>query len=142
MDRQYVGSIGSDKPSQNWSLPLNEGTVVFSCSGESETVIPCPSENFGKDRNLENLESDNNLENGRNKQEKSFTSSFRKSCCITKQNSSEKCESCGSLSLSQEDASPTSVTPPSMSPSDSQDSFKSGSETGADMLQVTMEELG
>ena len=145
MDRQYLGKAGSDRsanarPHRGSPLTLCEGTVTFSCSGETETLIPKGSINFGNDRCFE---SDGNTDNENEKQDgKTISATFRDSCCISKQNATEQCHSCQPMSEDTEYQSPPSVSPPTVSPSQSEECFKCSSETGTDMLEVTMEELG
>ena len=143
MDRQFIASTGViDRARQNSPVTLNEGTVIFSCTAETDTIIPCPSETLGNESGTENIAIEKNNENNVREQKQSFSSSFRHSCCITKQNSGEVCETCQSQNPSLGRTSCTSVAPPSVSPSQSQESFKCSSDTATDLLQVSMEELG
>lgn len=146
MDRQFASNTGIERLTENRvyqgaTESVNEGTVIFSCSEESETVIPCPSENFGSNNNLASDENAEN-KNEQTEQKRSFSISFSNSCCISKQNSGKKCESCQSLNQGSESANPSSSSPSTVSSSESQESLKCCSDTGTDILQVTVEELG
>ena len=141
MDRQYVSNTGMDRLTDNRPHQSSPLTVTYSCSAETETLIPGPSELFGSDRNFESDKNTDNENNGQ-EQKQSFSRTFQHSCFITEENSMEKCASCQSRSCSSEDHCPSSVTPPTVSPSQSQESFKCSSETETDVLQVTIEELG
>ena len=150
MDRQYLGNTGSDRSvksrfrrdSRSSPISLCEGTVTFSCSGETETLVPNPS-NFGNERCFENeanTDSDNEKNGG-----KAMSTTFQNSCCVSKKDAKrrEQYHSSKPMSEGSENQTPPSVSPPTVSPSESDECFKCNSETGTtDMLEVTMEELG
>ena len=143
MDRQTCGSMGAqDRVQQNSPLTLNEGTVIFSLTAETETIIPTQSETCGDESGQENVLNKTDVVAQKTEMVQSFSASFRQSCYIRNESAEESCETCQIVSGSEEGASPVSAGSPSVSPCQSQESFNSASDGTADLLHVSMEQLG